>query len=140
MYGSAEAFVVPSDQIHAAWPQLAPIVSRVTDSPWSSDDVKDEIAGERAQCFGLRTCDEVVALIITRVEQTPTHRYGVVWLAAGDALHEGMQLYRDEIEPWLFFDQQCEWIELQGRKGWRKMLPDYKEPAVVLRKFRDRPH
>lgn len=135
MYGSAEAFVVPSDQVAAAWEQLAPVVSRVTDTPWSLDDVREELAEARAQCFGLREAGSVVALIVTRIEKTPSHTYGLVWLAAGTALEQGLRFFAAEIEPWLF-EQGCEWIEVQGRKGWRKMLPDYDEPAVVLRKFR----
>ncbi len=136
MYGLAEAFVVPSNQVELAWTQLVPIVSRVTDLPYSLDDVRRELADARAQCFGLRMGAEVVALIVTRIETTPSHRFGVVWIAAGTALDQGMEFYRAEIEPWLFNEQHCEWIELQGRKGWRKLLPDYEEPAVVLRKFR----
>lgn len=136
MYGSAEAFQVPSSQVSEAWPQLVAIVSRVTDMPWSADDVRAEIAEQRAQCFGLRIGDEVVAVILTRVENTPAHRYGVVWLAAGTALDQGLQFFRDQIEPWLFEQMGCEWIELQGRKGWERALPDYQRAAIVLRKFR----
>lgn len=135
MYGLAEPFVVPSSQVNEAWAQLAPVVSRVT-LAHSLDDIRVELAEQRAQCFGLRIGPQVVALILTRIETTPSHTYGVVWIAAGSALEQGLAFYRAEIEPWLFEDQGCEWIELQGRKGWRKMLPDYQEPAVVLRKFR----
>lgn len=73
---------------------------------------------------------------ITRIENTLTKRYGLVWIVAGTGLDEGLPFYRDTIEPW-FWSQGCEWIELHGRKGWKRVLPDYRESAVVLRKYRD---
>jgi hypothetical protein len=131
------AFVVPRDQVDAAWPQIAVLVSRVTDFPWTPDEIKAEIEGGLAQAWGVREGDEIRCVLITRVENTPSKRYGMVWLTAGSGILEGLELYRQYIEPWFFEDQGCEWIELQGRKGWRKVLPDYDEPAVVLRKYRN---
>jgi len=136
MYASAELFVVPSDQVDAAWPVLAPIVSRVTDMPWSLDDIRIELLEKRAQAWGVRHDGNVVAVVMTRIENTPTHRYGVVWLAAGTALQDGLQMFREHIEPWMFGEQGCEWVELMGRRGWVKTLPDYETQAVVMRKFR----
>lgn len=131
----AEAFVVPSEQLEAAWPTIAKFVSRVTDLPWSLDDVRTELAQARAQVFGIREGTEVLGIVITRIENTPSHRYGVIWIAAGSGLAAGFRMLERQIEPWLFDEMGCEWIELQGRRGWSRMLSNYQEAAVVLRKY-----
>lgn len=136
MSALAEQFCVPSDQLEAAWPEIARLVSRVTNLPWSLDDVFAELADKRAQCFGIRDRDEVIGIVITRIENTPSHRFGVIWIAAGVAHEAAFAMLRETIEPWMF-EQGCEWVELQGRKGWQKLLPDYEFGSVVLRKYRN---
>lgn len=131
------AFVVPRDQLDAAWPTIAEIVSRVADVPWTLDDLHADLADGSAQAWGMRDEHAVRCVLVTRVENTHSRRYGVLWIAAGSGIVDGMQLFRDYIEPWFFDDQKCEWIEIQGRRGWARLLADYQERAVVLSK--DRP-
>lgn len=130
----AELFVVPSAQVALAWPEIEKHISRVKDVPWSLADVRRELEEARAQAWGMRT-DHVLGFWITRIENTWTAKYGVVWITAGDGLDIGMPAYREVIEPW-FWSQGCEWIDIHGRKGWKRVMPDYEEIAVVLRKRR----
>lgn len=135
MFALAErAFVVPREQVEEAWPVIADIVSRVTDAPWTLDDVHADLAEGRAQAWGMREQGEVRCVLITRVENTHTRCYGVLWIAAGSGIVEGMRLFREYIEPWFFDEQCCEWIEIHGRKGWARLLADYQQRAVVLSK------
>lgn len=136
MSALAEPFVVPSNQVEAAWPDIARIVSRVTDLPWSLEDIKTELLERRAQAFGIREGNEVLGVVLTRIERTPSTTYGLIWIAAGSGLSAGMNMVRDYIEPWLFDEKGCEWIEIQGRKGWQKMMPDYEFAGITLRKRR----
>jgi len=140
MYGSAElqerAFVVPGDQIDEAWPIIEGICSRVSERSWSLEDLYSDLSEGRAQAWGIRTQDEVRCILVTRVENTFSRRYGVLWIAAGSGIIDGMRLFREYIEPWFFEDQECEWIEIQGRRGWARLLQDYNESAVVLKKHR----
>lgn len=94
-----------------------------------------ELAFGRAQAWGMREGERVLGFWITRIENTWTKKYGLVWICAGDGLEIGMPAYRETIEPW-FWSQGCEWIDIQGRKGWKRVLPDYEDIAVVLRKRR----
>jgi hypothetical protein len=131
------AFVVPRDQLDAAWPIIADIVSRVTDVSWTLDNLKADLADGSAQAWGMREGDEVRCVLVTRVENAFGQRYGLLWIAAGSGIVDGMRLFREYIEPWFFDDQDCERIEIQGRRGWARLLQDYQERAVVLSK--DRP-
>lgn len=129
-----ELFVVPRSQVEAAWPEIERCLARVGDTPWSAQDVKHDLLAGRAQAWGLRQV-EVLGFWLTRIENTSTARFGVVWITAGDGLHEGLPLYRDVIEPWLW-EQGCKWIEIVGRRGWKKVMSGYEEVAVMLRKYR----
>lgn len=137
MYDLAErAFVVHKDQLDSAWPVIQEICARVADRPWSLEDLYSDLADGRAQAWGMREDDEVRCILVTRVENTFSRRYGVLWIAAGSGIIDGMRLFREYIEPWFFDDQECEWIEIQGRRGWARLLQDYNESAVVLTKHR----
>lgn len=118
-----------------AWPHIAAFIGRITDAPWSLEDVRLALIDAKAQAWGMRSGDDVLGFWITRIDNTHTRTYGLVWITAGDALHAGLPVYREIIEPW-FWSQGCEWIELQGRKGWKRVMPDYEETAVILRKIR----
>jgi len=130
------AFVVPRDQLESAWPTIADIVSRVTDVSWTLEDLKADLADGSAQAWGMREGREVRCVLVTRVESAFGERYGLLWIAAGSGIVEGMRLFREYIEPWFFDDQDCSRIEIQGRRGWARLLQDYEERAVVLSKYR----
>lgn len=97
-------------------------------------DVRNELEECRAQAWGMRDADHVLGFWITRIENAFTTRYGVVWITAGAGLEVGLPAY-SVIEQW-FWDQGCKYIEIHGRRGWKRVLPDYEEIAVVLRKVR----
>lgn len=129
------AFVVPSYQVGAAWPSISLVVSRVTNFPYTLDEIRTELEERRAQAWGIREGDEIRCVLITRVESTPSRTYGLVWLTAGSGILEGLRLFREYIEPWFFEEKGCQWIELVGRKGWSKILPEYEEAGVRLVKY-----
>lgn len=133
-FDGAELFVVPSDQVGDAWPEIKRHIERIEDAPWSPADVLRELLSGKALAWGMRA-DHVLGFWITRIENTWTRRFAVVWIVAGTGIEFGLPAYREVIEPWLF-NQGAEWIEVHGRKGWKRVLPDYQESAVVLRKYR----
>jgi hypothetical protein len=133
-YGGASPFVVPRSQVADAWPEIERHIARVENVPWSSADVLDELEAGRAQAWGMRRGNEVLGFWLTRIENAYTTRYGVVWIVAGTGLDLGLPVW-PVVEQW-FWDQGCQFIELHGRKGWKRVLPDYDEVAVVLRKRR----
>ena len=132
---ACELFVVPPEQVGIAWADIKRHISRIENAPWDLNDVLHDLMRAKAQAWGIREDGQVTGVIITRIENTFAHRYGLTWIAAGSGLDAGMPFYREVIEPWLW-DQGCEWIDLCGRKGWKRALPDYEEVTVTLRKYR----
>lgn len=133
MSAGVELFCVPPDQIEIAWPEIERHISRVEDI--DPQDVKADLLSCKAQAWGLRD-SHVLGFWITRVELRRGRKYGVVWACAGDLIKAGLiDTYRSVVEPW-FWSEGCEWIEIHGRKGWKKLIPDYCERSVVLEKRR----
>lgn len=134
-YAGAELFVARREEIPYAEAEITRHLARVEGSAWDVEDVIQELTEGRALAWGLRRGAEVLGFWITRIENTWTRKYGLVWITAGSGLEEGLRAYRDVIEPW-FWSQGCQWIEVNGRRGWKRVMPDYEESAVVLRKYR----
>lgn len=131
----SEVFCVRKDEIPFAWPEIERCLSRVKDVPWSLSDVRRYLEDGQALAWGLRSGNDVLGFWITRIEESYTAKFGLVWICAGDGLHFGLPVYREVIEPW-FWSQGCEWIDINGRKGWKRVMPGYDEVAVTLRKYR----
>ena len=126
--GGSEIFVVPRDQVDVAWPEIEKHIARIEVDP---RDVYADLKECRAQAWGLRS-DRVLGFWLTRIENTAHHRYGLVWLCAGDLIEAGLiHMYQFHVEPW-FWSEGCEWIEIHGRKGWQRLLPEYEAKTVKL--------
>jgi hypothetical protein len=131
----SDLFCVHRHEIDAAWPDIERCISRVRDVPWSLSDVRCFLEEGKALAWGLRDESSVLGFWITRIEESYTAKFGLVWICAGDGLELGLPAYREVIEPW-FWSQGCEWIDINGRKGWKRVMPGYEEVAVTLRKYR----
>jgi hypothetical protein len=81
--------------------------------------------------WGMHDEGHPIAIWVTKIETTPTAVRGLLWIAAGEPLNEGLALFREHTEPWLK-EKGCTFIEIVGRRGWGKVLPDYEETATVF--------
>lgn len=128
-----QIFVVPREQVLDAWPDLCEMIRRAQGGQdWEPEDVLEALEQGHAQAWGIRGAP-IRTLFITEICQPHTHRFGRVWICAGEHIESGLLMYRSHIEPW-FIEMRCEWIEIVGRAGWQKVLPDYRKQAVILRK------
>ncbi len=121
-------FALQSSQIDDYWEWIEPLLQKVKQSEWTPDDVKEELKAQRAQLWGIPG-----SLWITKIEEVGNTKRGVVWIAAGDDLKTGLRYFRGYTEPWLK-SQGCKYIQLIGRHGWLRVLPDYREAGIVLEK------
>lgn len=90
------------------------------------EDVEDELRANRAQLWELGNSS-----LITVVAEYPRCRVLRVWLAGGqlDEFVGGLGVLDD-----LARELDCTRIEIEGRKGWARILTDYKAERVVLTK------
>lgn len=119
-------FTLKSHEAIERWHEIEPLLNRIesTDTPLSS--IKADIEQRNAQvwCIG----DPIECVWVSRIEQNQDHRFGVVWLGAGDLrMIDGLAI----TERW-FKAIGCKYSQIVGRRGWKKLLPEYQEKAVTL--------
>lgn len=131
--GHAEVFALQSHEIEDFWPQIVPFLRMVQTSEWGPIDVRVSLDSAKAQLWGISRAGEIEGIWITKIEHSLTHKWGLVWIAAGKNLDEALPLFTEHTEPW-FREQGCEFVTIYGRKGWVKALPDYKSEGVILSK------
>ncbi len=133
-FSGARVFTLQSDQIESAWGWIRKLLERVPSYDWTEADVKRDLMEGKAQLWGAtgETGEPLVKGIwITRIENSHSRRWGVVWIAAGNPVEEGLELFQKHTEPW-FKSMGCEAVHIYGRAGWQKVLPGYEEKARVL--------
>jgi len=94
--------------------------------PYKLKDVRERIESGDAQFWPGQRCAAV-----SRVIQHPRGRVLRIWLAGGDLGELSRMLgFADEYAR----DNDCVAVEVEGRKGWERVLSDYRPTSVVLRK------
>jgi hypothetical protein len=74
----------------------------------------------------------ILAAATTKVMQMVTRKVLRVECCAGKEVHRWIAVLR-EIETY-GKREGCEVCRIEGREGWKKLLPDYREPYIVLEK------
>jgi hypothetical protein len=120
-------FTLRSNEIEDSWDEIRPFLN-FGSIEWTPEYVKSELVAARAQLWCLGG-ERIRGIVITQILNTP-HKWGLLWIASGRGLKEGMDMLLEHIEPWLWA-QGCEFIQIAGRKGW-KVLPGYKPTGVEM--------
>jgi hypothetical protein len=129
----ADVFTLRSDEIEDHWFWIERLLAKVDKPDWTLGQVKADLVAAKAQLWGLlddRSAPQ--GLLITRIENFHETRFGLVWIAAGQGL-EHARSFLSEVERW-FKSKGCSRVDIAGRRGWERALPDYEFRAVVLSK------
>lgn len=124
--------VQPGD-LDKLWPQVAPLIEKGLEYAggcFGLEDVRQSLTLHRRQLWvdGL----DVRCVLVTEPIDYPLKRVLHVFLVAGRLPRDWRDLWRG-IERWAAA-QGCSDIEIRGRPGWIRRLPDYEVPMVFLRK------
>ena len=95
------------------------------------DDVFKLIEEKKAQLFIFKD-SELLSAWVTTIENSGSHKWLRVMWAGGKEM-EKWKHYLNSIEQWAK-SLGCDRSVIYGRKGWAKVLPDYKQTAVILEK------
>ena len=74
----------------------------------------------------------VSGVVTTKIINHPNYRTALIHLCAGDGIDDWIHTIHD-IERWAR-SQQCRFIEIQGRPGWKRKLPEYDAVRTVFQK------
>jgi hypothetical protein len=123
----SQTYTLQSKDAVARWDQIVALLKRIelVDTPLSH--VRDMVEKCEAQvwCIG----DPIECVWVTKIENTFDHRYGLLWLGSGDL--RLVHSVRAITEKW-FRDMGCKYVQIIGRRGWKKYFTDYTEQSINL--------
>ncbi len=101
---------------------------------YSIGDIKNACISKNMQLW-VKIGKQAKGAFVTKIAKYPQKNLLIVILIGGDEFHE----WRDEADALLNAfgkENNCEYVELFGRKGWGKMLKDidYKEVTSLFAK------
>lgn len=122
-----QVYTLQAAEALARWDELSPILSRVEGMDTPLSHMREMVASREAQvwCIG----DPIECVLLTKIENTKEYRYGLLWIAAGDL--RLVEVANKIVEPW-FKSLECKYVQIIGRRGWKKILPEYTERSVNL--------
>lgn len=124
-------FTIQPYEIADNWGWIESFLERVEEPVWGVDDVRSALENCEAQLWGFGEDGKPLGIVVTRLGKIGETPSGLVWLAAGDRIECFVDVLRNYIEPWMR-EKGCKVVEINGRRGWKKILPDYTERTTVF--------
>lgn len=91
-----------------------------------------DIQGERAQLWAVEDGQGTHALVVTRIGRYELCDVLEIQLCAGSGMHHWLHLLRDLEAHGRALG--CRLVEVRGRRGWERMLPEYALRGIALEK------
>jgi phage tail sheath gpL-like len=118
----------------AYWPDvrhlLLPAIERAGE--YDEAEVLRQIEAAEAQLWLVTEGVKIHAAVVTSIAVHSSGRVCLIWLIGGNdaaAWIDGIETIERAAA-----DAGCVAMEISGRPGWQKMLPEYRRTAIVLRK------
>jgi hypothetical protein len=137
---SAELRIVRADQVRGVWFVFRPMLECALDTAtpaerargWDIWTVQQRLIDGTMQMWTAGTpADGVKAVAVTEIVETPDGRIAGIPIVAGDDMRSWLD-YVLTIETWAKINR-CDWLQGQGRKGWRRILARYGWDVVTTR-------
>ena len=131
---SADLCYVDPAQVEKIWPHVAHLIRRAMERGGMGRfaDVERDVLGANAYLWVAIDEGAVLAAAVTQVTQERDHRLCTIVACGGrdftrwGGLIAGLEDYARA--------ENCKRIEIAGRPGWRRRLPDYRLAKVIIRK------
>ena len=131
-----KAHLIQPEDVAYIWGDVAPMLGKVTqhaEGESEPDDYLEDLTHGHQQLW-IATEDNVIILVmITQIITYPQKKVLRVISIAGDNFVEAHRHFNDMVESFAI-QFGCSSMELWGRKGWKKMLPDCKYSYIVFTK------
>jgi hypothetical protein len=121
---------VDPEDLEFIWSQVEPQISRALEGSYSSYDIMKYIKENRMQLW-ISWNDGIEASFVTEVCDYPQIRVMRWVLAGGSNIENWLNPMKEKVESWAK-KNNCQRLEIVGRKGWTKILRDYEPQAVYF--------
>ena len=123
---------VPQEDLHIVWNEVAPLIKKALDDTYTARDILDGLVKNAFQLF-ISWEDKVESAVITEVIQYPQKKVCRYFLAGGSNMNNWLEPIQQEIEKFAKYNQ-CDAIEVAGRKGWLRKLKGYEQKIYLMSK------
>ena len=123
---------VPQDDLHIVWNEVEPLIKKALDDTYTARDILDGLVKNAFQLF-ISWEDKVESAVITEVIQYPQKKVCRYFLAGGSNMNNWLEPIQQEIEKFAKYNQ-CNAIEVAGRKGWLRKLKGYEQKIYLMSK------
>ena len=127
--------LAPAD-VASVWENVAPLLARVTqhtEGEMEPDDFLEPLTHGEMQLWLAVDQGSVHTAMVTQVVPYPQKKVLRVIAIAGTEFKELHAQFNDIVEAFAI-RVGCSSMELWGRKGWKKLLPDWKDSYIVFTK------
>jgi len=123
---------VPQEDLHIIWNEVEPLIKKALDDTYTARDILDGLVKNAFQLF-ISWEDKVESAVITEVIQYPQKKVCRYFLAGGSNMNNWLEPIQQEIEKFAKYNQ-CDAIEVAGRKGWLRKLKGYEQKIYLMSK------
>lgn len=116
------------------WPVVAPMLAPAVERSGEATlcEVAEAIEAGDAQLWIAHDAERVGMAMVTRLNRTARGLVCEIWQLGGANRGEWLGLL-PQLEA-AAKERGCVAVEIIGRRGWARLLPEYRETAVVLEK------
>jgi hypothetical protein len=138
-----KATIVEPEDVPYIWDNVAPLLSKViqhSEGELETDDYLSNLMSGSMQLWIVTEDGKIILSMVTQIIQFPQKKVLRTIALAGERFKEVHSQFSDMLASYAL-KNECSSLELWGRKGWKKMLPDWKDTYIVYTKdLKERMH
>jgi len=130
-----KAQIVQPEDVAYVWEEVAPLLEKVkehTEGEFETDDYLEPLTHGDMHLWIATEYSDVKAAMVTQFAIYPQKNILRIVSMAGDDFEE-IRGFQDMIEAFAV-RMGCSALEMWGRKGWKKLLPDWNDTYIVYTK------
>jgi len=124
---------VPPEDLYTIWEDVEKLIKEALDDCYKPQDILSGLMENKFQLFISWNNFKVESAIITEVAQYPRKKILRYFLAGGKNLDNWLEPIQQEIEKFAKLNN-CQAIEVAGRKGWARKLKGYEQKIYLFNK------
>jgi hypothetical protein len=138
-----KAHLIQPEDVAYLWDDVGPMLARVTErseGEMEPDDYLETLTQGAMQLWIATEEKNITLAMVTQIISYPQKKVLRVIAISGERFIEVHSQFNDMVEAFAI-RVGCSSMELWGRKGWKKMLPDWKDSYIVFTKdLKERMH
>jgi hypothetical protein len=130
-----KTLLVPIDEIDQVWDKVKDLIKKTSDEILNENDIYQYLIDGTYRLWLIidNSNNKFVSAGTTCIMIHPNHIACRIVTLGGTKLEDYYQSSLKYVENWAK-QEGCDFMEVFGRRGWAKILKDYKEECVLLRK------